>query len=48
MFISFHNSEDIHDTNWEFMISSNSVVNLESGLFIHYGKSNFTSSEGEI
>lgn len=34
IFTSFNNGQDIHDTDWEFRISSNFIIDSESCLFV--------------
>ena len=48
MLVCLDYSKDVHDSDWEFVISSNSIVDFKSCLFIHDGEGDFAASESQI
>ena len=48
MFVGLDNAKDIHDTDWEFDISSSFIIDLNTGFFILSDDVDFSSSEGEF
>ena len=43
VFSSLHNSKDIHDSNWEFSVSSDFMVNFESTFLVLSYNGNLSS-----